>query len=688
MVKVRKIGPAFSALIPSFIFFIFVLSVSPAVVYCRVMTTNWTLEESWGTFEALAYGNGYYVGVGAANANGYIGTSSDGENWTYLHTDTDQYLIDILFANEKFVAVGGSGTIYTSSDGLLWTKASSPTIQDLNSIAYGPSTFVAVGAGGTILVSSDAATWDTRGSGTSEVLRDVGYSEDQFLAVGANGILLVSANGDNWEQRTMLTDDLLTASAYGNSINVVIGNNCTLLTSPDGTAWTGTTLPEDLQLCYDIEYGNGLFLIFGSPSYPIGTTLYNFLISPNGSDWSPAELPVNDGLINYLYGLSFLEGQFTLSGSVRGVVTSPDGVNWTTQTHGQNAPRIWDVVSGDHGYLAVGPDANLLTSPDGKDWELQPISRPGYFPWFNRAAFGNSVYVTSGLSSLGNLIYSSQDSMNWSTFQAFCGGQEKIVHTGAGFYFWGNSCTYFSETGIDWTLSNNISNPTDLAYGNSIYVATGSSGTIRTSPDTVTWTVEVSGTDKYLQSLLFAGGQFVAVGGSGTILTSTDGKDWTVRSTPTSHDLVDIVYATGAYFTAGRLTDTGVILTSEDGQSWVVEDLPFDSVFLGLAFRDNELVLLSTSGLHRADIVEGDSTQEGCFIATAAFGSEMESHVATLRRFRDEVLIDSATGRAFIEVYYKYSPSIANYISKRNTLKKLTRMGLVPVVAFAEMFLD
>jgi len=70
----------------------------------------------------------------------------------------------------------------------------------------------------------------------------------------------------------------------------------------------------------------------------------------------------------------------------------------------------------------------------------------------------------------------------------------------------------------------------------------------------------------------------------------------------------------------------------------------------------------------------------GCFIATAAFGSPMENHVMTLRAFRDQYLLPNKLGRIIIGCYYKYSPPLANYIAKHNTLRTLTRICLLSFI--------
>ncbi len=70
----------------------------------------------------------------------------------------------------------------------------------------------------------------------------------------------------------------------------------------------------------------------------------------------------------------------------------------------------------------------------------------------------------------------------------------------------------------------------------------------------------------------------------------------------------------------------------------------------------------------------------GCFIATAAYGSYSESHVMVLRKFRDNVLFMSAAGTALVEMYYSYSPPVANYIASHGALRTATRIALAPVV--------
>jgi uncharacterized repeat protein (TIGR01451 family) len=70
----------------------------------------------------------------------------------------------------------------------------------------------------------------------------------------------------------------------------------------------------------------------------------------------------------------------------------------------------------------------------------------------------------------------------------------------------------------------------------------------------------------------------------------------------------------------------------------------------------------------------------GCFIATAAYGSPLDSHLDSLREFRDRFLMANRPGRALVRFYYRHSPPLADFISKRDWLRAIVRGILTPMV--------
>jgi len=80
---------------------------------------------------------------------------------------------------------------------------------------------------------------------------------------------------------------------------------------------------------------------------------------------------------------------------------------------------------------------------------------------------------------------------------------------------------------------------------------------------------------------------------------------------------------------------------------------------------------------------DGGGGGGGCFIATAAFGSLLEPHVVILRQFRDAFLLTNAPGRLFVDLYYQYSPPLADIIAQHNGVRRIVRGTLYPLVGFS-----
>ena len=72
---------------------------------------------------------------------------------------------------------------------------------------------------------------------------------------------------------------------------------------------------------------------------------------------------------------------------------------------------------------------------------------------------------------------------------------------------------------------------------------------------------------------------------------------------------------------------------------------------------------------------------EPCFIATVTYGTPMANEIDILRQFRDEYLLTSPVGQALEDLYYRFSPPIAGFITEHPSLKPIVKTGLLQAVA-------
>lgn len=84
---------------------------------------------------------------------------------------------------------------------------------------------------------------------------------------------------------------------------------------------------------------------------------------------------------------------------------------------------------------------------------------------------------------------------------------------------------------------------------------------------------------------------------------------------------------------------------------------------------------------------ENPSQEEGggCLIATATFDSELSPQVQKLRELRDNKLLKTESGSAFIkhfnEFYYSFSPYIADYERENPLFKEAVKLTITPMIA-------
>lgn len=84
----------------------------------------------------------------------------------------------------------------------------------------------------------------------------------------------------------------------------------------------------------------------------------------------------------------------------------------------------------------------------------------------------------------------------------------------------------------------------------------------------------------------------------------------------------------------------------------------------------------------------GSGGGSGCFIATADYGSLLESSVNLLVQFRNRLLLPNGPGKIFVKFYDKYSPPATHFISKHAVLRALVCVFLLPLLGFSWILLN
>jgi peptidyl-prolyl cis-trans isomerase B (cyclophilin B) len=117
------------------------------------------------------------------------------------------------------------------------------------------------------------------------------------------------------------------------------------------------------------------------------------------------------------------------------------------------------------------------------------------------------------------------------------------------------------------------------------------------------------------------------------------------------------------------------------------KDLPkFQESLNSFRLLSQESSIMTSSEEESSIMAEGGPDEGGgCLIATATYGSEMATEVQQLRELRDNQLLNTESGTAFMgmfnDVYYSFSPTIADMERGNPIFKQAVKLAITPMIS-------
>jgi hypothetical protein len=549
-------------------------------------TTRATPESN--TFNSVCWSPalGIFCAVSSTGTNRVM-TSPDGINWIARAAASASSWRSVVWSPELglFAAVAATtGATMYSSDGITWV-AGTGTAGSFQyfSVTWSPELglFVALGPGA-VATSSNGTSWTETAvaSLTATTNACVCWSPDLSLFVAvtdSSGVFATSTNGTTWIVRT--------SPASGNQwvcvtwspefgvfcASAITGTGTRLATSVDGINWTLRTNPVDnawRSICWSPELGifcavsstaaitNGAMVSRDVGVYKERKVVPKYFFRASQSSEAIKTLRTFTRRTNAVtQGNSFsavcwspelsLFVAFSDGANGNYLVTSPDGITWTTRTPSLAATIFTSVCwSAERNLFVAVANASsvnaISTSPDGITWTARAqttataLQSVAWSPELGQfVAVGTNKIITSSDGLIWNDATSPASrawkSVVWSSetnqFCAVAGttGSTQVIMTSS------NAFTWTTRTSIDTNgLQEVIWSPE-----RGVFIATtnnSSSNHFAISYDGVTWSaVSVAG----LTTLSIDGaaiwcaelGVFVA-SSYATIYISIDGINW------------------------------------------------------------------------------------------------------------------------------------------------------------------
>lgn|GEM_PF-6261541 len=143
-------------------------------------------------------------------------------------------------------------------------------------------------------------------------------------------------------------------------------------------------------------------------------------------------------------------------------------------------------------------------------------------------------------------------------------------------------------------------------------------------------------------------------------------------------------------FTGATMRGCHVVFGELQAGNQTIKTTAGQAEFLNsLSEEQSSQIVLGPKQAESEQVTPSKSSGSGCFIATAACGSDQADDVVHLRLFRDTILVRAKTGRSFIAAYELFSPPLARLIAGSPDAAKFVRGFVVrPASRLADWLLQ
>jgi hypothetical protein len=534
---------------------------------------------TWTGSQFVAVGGDYWT-------SGLVITSPDGINWQIQDELGTRILNDVIWDGSQVITVSSDGSIYSSIDGVEWSHQQPLDVASYQAIVWTGERYIAGGSKdynrGLISTSLDGVSWDHIDitlqvsdslADTQPVPRDIIWTGDQVVVVGSEGLILTSPDGINWTQQDAGITDEFSSVTWTGTILVAfnLGDN-SIYTSDDGiswaqqspgsslgaikSTWTGSTIvavgyygliassndgiswrtnedPSSVNLdAQDVTWNGAIYVAVGTDGAIVS--------SSNGIDWVTEDSPIDLTLNRVIWA----DQHFYAVGEGGVIISSQDGTSWTILKQGvpisEGIEDLYDIAWSGSRFVAVGIGGKIVTSEYGIEW-LELDRSANYRNYLKSIVWTGTEFVAVGSSNPANVspVISSTDGLDWIDNSVTINGEgtfqeslTDISYNGEQFValpdIRNTTYIYTSNDGVSWNshehgiTRDSFSEPLlHTHWIGSKYLGVGR-GVIASSDDGITWVVESTITDSFLNGIAVTDNQAIVVGTGGTIISTIE----------------------------------------------------------------------------------------------------------------------------------------------------------------------